>query len=83
MTYTLRKHLNTLPLNDFVDIRFPGGAYFTIIAPLALRLFSEEVLESEITASEERENLVYIKLNEIDLIREEVNKRECNEKNKN
>lgn len=75
MTYTLRKHLNTLPLNDFVDIRFPGGAYFTIIAPLALRLFSKEVLESEITASEERENLVYIKLNEIDLIREEVKKR--------
>lgn len=72
MTYTLRKYLMTLPLNDFVDIRFPGGAYFTIIAPLALRLFSEEVLESEIIASEERENLVYIKLNELDLIREEV-----------
>lgn len=74
MTYTLRKHLMTLPLNDFVDIRFPGGAYFTIVAPLALRLFSEEVLESEIAASEERENLVYIKLNEMDLIREEVKK---------
>jgi hypothetical protein len=75
MTYTLRKHLITLPLNDFVDIRFPGGAYFTIIAPLALRLFSEEVLESDITVSEERENLVYIKLNELDLISEEVKKR--------
>lgn len=74
MTYTLRKHLITLPLNDFVDIRFPGGAYFTIIAPLALRLFSEEVLESDITVSEERENLVYIKLNELDLISEEAKK---------